>query len=112
MRSSIEEAEYDFYAALTRAAASDHAGDEARVAHLAALQTHHGRITRWAEHCPENFANRRALIGAERARLEGRPLDAQRLYEEAVQSARAYGFTQNEALASELAGTWYAACGL
>ncbi len=112
MRSSIEEAEYDFYAALTRAAASDHAGDEARAAHLAALQTHHGRITRWAEHCPENFANRRALIGAERARLEGRPLDAQRLYEEAVQSARAYGFTQNEALASELAGTWYAACGL
>jgi len=31
--------------------------------------------------CPENFENRAALVGAEIARIEGRELDAERLYE-------------------------------
>jgi len=43
----------------------------------------------WAEHGPENFANRAALVGAEIARIEGRELDAERLYEQAIRSARA-----------------------
>ena len=33
----------------------------------------------WAEHCPENFENRAALVGAEIARIEGRLLDAEPL---------------------------------
>ena len=41
--------------------------------HLAA---HHRQLEVWAENCPENFANRAALVGAEIARLEGRELDA------------------------------------
>src|SRR5690606_36723108 len=44
MRSSIEEAEYDFYAALTRATAVEHATAELRVGHLRALREHHERI--------------------------------------------------------------------
>ncbi len=57
----------------------------------------------WAENCPENFENRAALVGAEIARLEGRELDAERLYEQAIRSARDNGFVHNEALAYELA---------
>ena len=53
------------------------------------LPTHHRQLEEWAEHCPENFASRAALVGAEIARLEDRVLDAERLYEEAIQSAHA-----------------------
>ncbi|MGO7374000.1 hypothetical protein ACCT04_35195, partial [Rhizobium ruizarguesonis] len=37
----------------------------------------------YAKNCPENFENRAALVGAEIARLEGREIDAVRLYEQA-----------------------------
>ena len=65
----------------------------------------------WAEHCPENFENRAALVGAEIARLEGRVLEAEHLYEQAIRSARANGFVHHEALANELAARFYAARG-
>jgi PAS domain S-box-containing protein len=43
--------------------------------------------------------------------LDGSELDAERLYERAIGSARANGFTHNEALAYELAARFYAARG-
>jgi PAS domain S-box-containing protein len=43
--------------------------------------------------------------------LEGRDFDAERLYEQAIRSARANGFVHNEALAYEVAARFYAACG-
>ena len=46
------------------------------------------QLVEWAENCPENFANRALLVGAEIARIEGRELDAERLYEAAIRSAR------------------------
>ena len=104
-------AEYHFYAALARAAGSEVAAEEERRQHLDALAVHHGLLQAWADACPENFENRAALVGAEIARLEGRELDAQRLYEQAIRSARANGFVHNEALAYELAARFYAARG-
>jgi len=50
---------------------------------------HHGRLARWAMHCPDNFADCAALVGAEIARIEDRELDAERLYEEDVSERRA-----------------------
>ena len=67
------------------------------------LAVHHRQLQAWAEHCPENFASRAALIGAEIARLEGRELDAERLYEQAIRSARANALPHNEAIANEFA---------
>src|SRR5262249_42733195 len=61
--------------------------------------------------CPQNFEDRATLVGAEIARIEGRPLEAMDLYERAIASARANGFVHNEALASELAARFYAARG-
>jgi GAF domain-containing protein len=112
MRSSIEEAEYEFYAALTCAAVSDQASGEQRERYLGTLSKHHQRIAVWAANCPENFANRQALVGAEIARLEGREIEAQHLYEKAVHLAREHGFVQNEGLANELAGQFYVGRGL
>lgn len=112
MRSSIEEAELDFYAALSCAGVMDDARAVEREVLSRELASHYARIVVWADHCPENFANRKALVGAEIARLEGRALDAQDLYEQAIRLARKHGFTQNEAIAHELAGRFHASRGL
>jgi PAS domain S-box-containing protein len=107
--SFFEFAEYHFYAALARAACCDVALPVSRSRHFQALLSHHRQIATWAENCPANFANRLALVSAEIARLEGRDLDAMRLYEQAIRSAREHEFVQNEALAYELAARFYAA---
>ena len=79
--------------------------------HFEALAAHHRQLEVWAANCPENFENRAALVGAEIARLEGRELDAEHLYEKAIRSAHANGFIHNAALAYELAARFYAARG-
>ena len=109
--SQFELAEYHFYGALARAARCGTASAEERPLHLQALAAHHRQITLWAANCPSTFANRAALTGAEIARLEGRELDAMRLYEEAIRLAREHGFIQNEGLAHELAAGFCAARG-
>jgi PAS domain S-box-containing protein len=108
---SFETADYHFYAALTRAAHCDIADDEERGRDAAALSDHRRQIEQWAEHCPANFEDRAALVAAETARLEGRDLEAMRLYEHAIRSARENGFVQNEGLANERAAAFYAARG-
>jgi signal transduction histidine kinase/GAF domain-containing protein len=107
----FESAEYVFYEALARAAQCDFASSEGRPQDLEALATHYRQIDAWAQNCPENFGTRAALVGAEIARIEGRELDAQRLYERAIRSAGENGFVQNEAVANELAARFYAARG-
>ena len=109
--SHIEVAEYHFYGALAHAARYDQASPEERIEHLAALLSHHRQIEEWAQNCPENFGNRAALVAAEIACIEGRELDAMHLYEQAIQSARANGFVQNEGLAYERAAAFYCARG-
>jgi PAS domain S-box-containing protein len=106
-RAMIEEAEYHFYSALSRAASCDSTTPEEREQHLAALAPHQRQLESWAANCPENFENRAALVGAEIARIEGHDLEAMRLYEEAIRSSRANGFVNNEALAYERASSFY-----
>ncbi|HEX4173080.1 MAG TPA: AAA family ATPase [Acetobacteraceae bacterium] len=108
--SNLERAEYYFYAGLAHAAFADSAAD-ARQPHIEALGGHYRQIQIWAEHCPETFENRAALVGAEIARLEGRDRDAMDLYERAIRSSRANGFVHNEALAYEVAARFYAGRG-
>jgi signal transduction histidine kinase/GAF domain-containing protein len=108
---TFETAEYHFYGALALAAHAHTAPVEERPKLLAALIVHRERIELWAEDCAENFANRAALVGAEIARLEGRELDAEGLYEAAIRFAHQHDFVQNEAIAHELAARFYAARG-
>ena len=107
----FETAEYHFYVALSQAASCDFAFADRQAQHFEALAAHHKQLETWAENCPENFENRAALVGAEIARLEGRELDAERLYEQAIRSAHANGFVHNEALSNELAARFYGARG-
>ncbi|OKO76055.1 ATP-binding sensor histidine kinase [Bradyrhizobium sp. AS23.2] len=107
----LEVAEYHFYAALAHAGHCDGQSGPEPGQHLAQLRTHHDRLTVWAANCHENFRDREALVGAEIARIEGRDVDAMRLYEQAIRSARASGFAHTEALANERAAQFYAARG-
>jgi PAS domain S-box-containing protein len=108
----IEEAEACFYGALSLAASCDATRPVQFRQHVEALTGHHKMLLQWAENCPENFENRAALVGAEIARIEGRVLEAEQLYEQAIRSAHSNGFSNNEALAYELAARFYAARGL
>lgn len=108
---NLEAVDFHFYAGLARAAAWESASTENRRLHFDALAAHHQRLEMWAERNPVAFENQAALLGAEVARLEGRLLEAQELYEKAVLSAHANGFVQNEAIANERAGWFYAARG-
>ena len=104
-------AEYCFYGALARAAYCQSAPADERSHQFEMLRAHHEQLETWSEDCPENLANRVALVGAEIARLDGRELDAEHLYEQAIRSARANGFAHHEALACEVAARFYAARG-
>ena len=107
----LEATEFHFYGALARAAACNTAAAGERLQHQDALAAHYRQLEIWATSCPENFENRAALVGAEIARIDGREIDAERLYEQAIRTARENGFAQNEALAYELAARFYAARG-
>jgi PAS domain S-box-containing protein len=109
--SQFETAEFRFYGALSHAASWDSASLDQRQQHFEALKIHQRQLEIWAENCPENFENRAALLSAEIARIEGRDLDAMRLYEQAIGSAQANGFVHNEAVAWEVAARFYAARG-
>ena len=107
----FQTAEFHFYGALSRAAYYDSAPADERQQCFDTLKAHHRKLQVWAENCPENFENRAALVGAEIARLDGRPLDAESLYEQAIRSARSNGFIHNEAIAYERASAFYWARG-
>ena len=109
--SHIEMAEYHFYAALAGAAQHDLVQAGERGARRAALALHSRQLAEWAHNCPENFANRAALVDAEIARIEGRDMDAMRLYEQAIQSSRENGLVHNEGLAYERAAEFCRAHG-
>jgi predicted ATPase/signal transduction histidine kinase/tRNA A-37 threonylcarbamoyl transferase component Bud32 len=107
-----EAAEYHFFAGLAHAAAHDAAPIEARPEHLQALARHQRQMQLWAQHCPENFEHRAALMAAESARLHDDPMRAEQLYDEAIRSARDNGFVHNEAVACETAARFYRGRGL
>lgn len=107
----IEEAEFYFYSALTRAACCDTSPVEQHAKLLQEMADEHRQLEAWAQQCAENFACRVALVGAEIARLEGRIVVAEELYEHAIQLAQDSNFIHIEALANELASRFYAARG-
>lgn len=104
---SVNESTYHFYHALTMTALYPDQPRERQVRLMAALQEKQEKLRAWAGHCPFNFDNRYLLVAAEMARVQGRDMEAMRLYDAAQSSARRGGFVQNEALAAELAAAFY-----
>ena len=107
-RPFFEHAEYHFYAGLAQAGSHSVESTPGDVQRLEALMGHYRQMEIWAQHCPSNFEDRRVLLAAEVARLEGRVIDAEQLYEDAIRLARENGFIQNEAIGNEFAARFYA----
>ena len=105
----FEVVEYSFFSALARAEVLSSSPADTWICHFEALKISGAQLASWAERCPENFADRAALIAAEIAQLEGRVLDAEGLYEEAIRLARAQGHLHIEGLARECAGRFHEA---
>jgi PAS domain S-box-containing protein len=101
------ECEYWFYFALALAAHYEQVSEQSKKEYLKTIKIHEKQLKEWAEQVPDNFQHKHALVSAELARLQGRQLDAQRLYEESIHSAQQSGYIQNEAIANELAGRFY-----
>jgi PAS domain S-box-containing protein len=103
----FERSDYHFYAALALAGLCESVPDAESAQYQEPLAAHHLQLQAWAEHCPENFVSRASLLSAEIAHLEGRELEAEHLYEQAIRSARHHGLTHDEAIAYERASSFY-----
>ena len=104
--------DYHFYTALARAAHCEHVPVSERQEHRDAVAAHARSLSALAANSADNFGSRASLVAAELARLDGRELEAQRLYETAVCAARDQGYVHDEAVALELAGCFYASLAL
>ena len=112
MAVDIQLLDYFYYTALTVAALYENAAADEQQAWRELLTAHREQLREWAENYPPTFADKHALVLAEIARLDGRDADAMRLYEQAIRSARDYGFVQNEGLAFQVAARFYNARGV
>jgi PAS domain S-box-containing protein len=103
----FERAEYHFYAGVSLASLCDKVAGAEKSQYRKDLHGHRRQLEKWAKHSPENFASRTALLRAETARLDNRILNAERLFEHAIQVARENALPHDEAIAYERASAFY-----
>lgn len=65
------------------------------------------KLKKWAEAAPLNYQHKYDLVAAELAAFRGRQRQARKHFEDAIDNARNSGFLQEEALAYELAGSYF-----
>jgi PAS domain S-box-containing protein len=107
----IQMLDYFYYTALTVTSLYESAAPGMQAEWRNLLAAHREQLREWADNYPPTFADKYALVSAEIARIEGRDLEAMRLYDDAIRAARENGFVQNEGIAYELATRFYTARG-
>ena len=100
-------AEYTFYLALTWAGLYSQLSKEQQPEYLEKLKSALDKMNLWQKKCPNNFQDKYLLLKAEIDRITGNKFDAIDAYDRAIKSARENEFTQNEALANELAAKFW-----
>jgi hypothetical protein len=108
---NIQSVDYCLYQSLALAAVFPAASPGRQTKLREALAVNLRSLLRRSESCPKSFLHKYKLVAAEAARLDGCEIEAMHLYEEAICSARANGFVQNEAIVHEVAARFYAARG-
>ena len=96
-----------FYHAVALAGLDLAPDSEAFAQRPAALAELEQRLAWWAENAPANFRAQHRIVAAERARVEGRDLDAVALYEEAIAAGAAQACPREAALANELCARFW-----
>ncbi|MEH1822361.1 MAG: ATP-binding sensor histidine kinase [Nostoc sp.] len=65
------------------------------------------KLQQWAYHAPMNYQHKIDLVAAEKCRVLGQKAEAIEFYDKAITLAKANEYTQEEALANELAAKFY-----
>jgi PAS domain S-box-containing protein len=103
---------YYLYDSLARLATYPGSSAQAQSEILKKVAVNQEKMKLWADHAPMNYLHKYHLVEAERARVLGQLLEAEKFYEQAIQGARENEYIQEEALAYELAAKHYLARGL
>ncbi|MCA1994513.1 MAG: response regulator, partial [Coleofasciculus sp. S288] len=99
--------QHNFYYSLALLAQASSLSEREQKKGLEKVSANQKTMQKWAYHAPANYQHKYELIEAEKARVLGQSLEATELYDRAIAGARKQGFTQEEALASELAAEFY-----
>ncbi|MEL6491899.1 MAG: AAA family ATPase [Cyanobacteria bacterium J06621_3] len=96
----------NFYTSLILLAA--HRSADSPAQHLPEqVSFNQAKMKQWAQHAPMNHLHKYLLVEAESQAILGRPAEAIELYDRAIALAKTNGYSQEEALANELAGKFY-----
>jgi PAS domain S-box-containing protein len=74
---------------------------------LARVAAHQEKMQKWAEHAPMNYLHKFYLVEAESYRVQEAYLEAMDFYDRAIAKASENEYTNEEALANELAAKFY-----
>ncbi|MGF1987107.1 MAG: AAA family ATPase [Nostoc sp. ZfuVER08] len=98
---------YHFYAALTHLALFTTQKDAEQAKLFADAVTHQTALYQLAQNAPMNHLHKWYLVEAERHRVLGEKAAAGECYDQAISLAKEHHFTNEEALANELAAKFY-----
>ncbi|YAG13304.1 ATP-binding protein [Nostoc sp. DSM 114161] len=96
-----------FYDSLTHLAIYPSVADLQRENLLNRVTNNQEKMKQWAIDAPMNFQHKFDLVAAEQYRILGNKADAMDYYDRAITLAKEHGYTQEEALANELAAKFY-----
>ncbi|GAA6616912.1 hypothetical protein NUACC26_027200 [Scytonema sp. NUACC26] len=100
-----------FYDSLAHLGAFVEASTPQKEVWMNRISLNQDKMQKWATYAPMNFQHKYDLVEAEKARVLEKILEAEELYERAIQGARDNEYLQEEALAYELAAKFYLARG-
>lgn len=103
--------ELNFFHSLTLAALYSQQSEKEKFAYGKQLRKNQKQMKKWAANAPDNYRHKYLLVAAEIARIKGRDSEAATLYDAAIGAAHDAQYTQNEALANEIAARFYEAQG-
>ncbi|TAE99220.1 MAG: GAF domain-containing protein [Oscillatoriales cyanobacterium] len=101
---------HNLYYSLALLAVYPTADSEQQQQYLMQVVANQEKMQKWAHHAPMNYQHKYDLVEAEKARICGENWAAGEYYDRAIEGAKEQGYTQEEALANELAAEFYYAC--
>ncbi len=107
MLGSLQHLDFHLYRALSlsRSLTPESAGEQPQ--RLRELEQHHQQLSQWTALCADTFHAPERMVAGELARLTNQPEQAAAAYEEAIQVAREHHLNHHEALACELAASFW-----
>jgi len=105
--SAVYFSEYNFYYALALLADYPEKSHEEQLLYQKKIVAIQKKLQTWSVSAAINFQHKTDLLAAEYAKIQGEHWQAAKLYEKAIHGANKSGYTQDQALAYELAAKFY-----